>query len=131
MVKGNDQEIKKVEQNRDRRKFCRVLSDFPIQLQPVPQSRPGKIFNSLTQDVSEGGMKVSSFNFHPVNSRFMLEMLVSDDVEPIRSVGRVVWVEQLPYQDSFKLGIEFTDFSEEQKESLVDAIAKRLDNQPF
>ena len=113
--------------DRNRRKFPRVLSDFPIQLQPVPQTNPGHIYNSLSQDVSEGGLSISSFNFHPVNSRFAVEMFVAEDCEPVRSLGRVVWIRQLPYQDSYKVGIEFTDFNEEQRDVLIDVMSANLD----
>ncbi len=96
----------------ERRKFIRIDSDFPVQLKYMKSNAPTQIHNSLSQDLSEGGMQISSFYFYPVHSKMLLELYLSLDEEPIKTVGKVVWVEQVPYQDLFKVGIEFSELSD-------------------
>lgn len=96
----------------ERRKFVRVGSDFPVQLRYLKPEAPTQVHNSLSQDLSEGGLQISSFNFYPVHSKMMVELFLNIDSAPIKTVGKVVWVEQFPYQDLFKLGIEFSELSD-------------------
>jgi len=99
----------------ERRECLRKNSDFPVQLRQMPQKSVGIIHNSMTRDFSESGIQLSSFYFYPVNSRMVLEIFPTQDMEPIMTVGRVVWVEQVPYQDRYKIGIEFSDMNDESR----------------
>ena len=43
----------------------------------------------------------------------MLEASLSPQTEPVNLVGRVVWIEQIAYQDRFNLGIEIPEISDD------------------
>lgn len=107
----------------ERRRFVRVSADLPVKLKQIPQNNPVQIQNAISCDISEGGVQVWSFYFYPVQSRQMLEILLSPDTEPVRSVGTVVWIRQLPYQDRYKLGIEFSEMNEDGRLNLRELIA--------
>ena len=109
---------------RERRKFVRVSSDYPVQLKHVPQNYPIQVHNSMSQDISEGGLQLSSFYFYPVHCKMTFEIFVSQDTEPISGVGRVVWVEQLPYQDRYKVGIEFSELNDDHRTHLRQVISE-------
>ena len=111
-----------VRAERERRKFPRKNADFPVQLRPMSQKNAGAIHNSMTHDFSEGGMQLSSFYFYPVDSKMILKIFPLNDMEPISSVGRVVWIEQVPYQDRYKVGIEFAEMNYESRMSLKQMI---------
>ena len=100
---------------RERRECLRKNSDFPVQLRQMLQENRVTIHNTLTHDFSESGIQLSSFYFYPVNSRMILEIFPAHDMEPIMTVGRVVWVEQIPYQEKYKIGIEFSDMNDESR----------------
>jgi len=110
----------------NRRRFTRIGSDCQVQLKQLPKNFPGQIHNTLSKDISEGGLQLSSFYFYPVNSRILMEVYLSGDSEPVKTVGKVVWVEQLPYQDRYKVGIEFSDLDEEGRGHLRQVISKSL-----
>ncbi|MBU1087958.1 MAG: PilZ domain-containing protein [Candidatus Omnitrophica bacterium] len=111
----------------ERRKFVRVYSDFPVQLRYMKPNAPIQVHNSLSQDLSEGGMQLSSFYFYPVHSKMMVELFLNKDVAPIKTVGKVVWVEQLPYQDIFKVGIKFSELSDFNQTCLRELIINKID----
>ncbi|MBU1044930.1 MAG: PilZ domain-containing protein [Candidatus Omnitrophica bacterium] len=111
----------------ERRKFVRMYSDFPVQLKYMKPNTPIQIHNSLSQDLSEGGLQISSYYFYPVNSQMIVELQLNADTVPIKTVGKVVWVEQLPYQDVFKLGIEFSELSVFNQKALRQLIADKFD----
>lgn len=106
----------------ERREFLRMSSDFPVQLRQVPQKSTGTIHNSITHDFSESGIQLSSFYFYPVNSKMILEIFPVHDMEPILTVGKVVWVEQVPYQEKYKIGIEFSEMNAESRVQLKQII---------
>ncbi|MFH1061579.1 MAG: PilZ domain-containing protein [Candidatus Omnitrophota bacterium] len=111
----------------ERRKFVRVYSDFPVQLSYLKPDAPKQVRNSLSQDLSEGGLQVSSFYFYPVHSAMLIELHLNKDSAPIKTVGKVVWVEQLPYQDLFKLGIEFAELSDFNQTCVRELITGKID----
>ncbi|MCK4994926.1 MAG: PilZ domain-containing protein [Candidatus Omnitrophica bacterium] len=99
----------------ERRENFRKNSEFPVQLRQIPQKNAGTIHNSMTHDFSESGVQLSSFYFYPVNSKMILELFPMHEMEPIMTVGRVVWVEQVPYQERYNIGIEFSDLNDESR----------------
>lgn len=103
---------------KERRRYTRVESDFPVQLRHVQQYNPTQLHNSVSCDVSVGGMQVSSFYFYPIHCKMMVEVFTSEDKESIRGIGRIVWIEQLPYQERYKIGMEFFELSEDNKAQL-------------
>ncbi len=100
---------------KERREFLRKDSDFPVQLRQMPQKSAGIIHYSMINDFSESGIQLSSFYFYPVNSKMILEIFPSHDMEPIITVGRVVWIEQVSHQEKYKVGIEFSEMNHERR----------------
>ncbi len=100
---------------KERRAFPRKHAVFPVQIRQMSQQRAGIIHNSMTHDFSESGIQLSSFYFYPVNSKMIFDIFPSYNMEPILTVGRVVWVEQVPYQEKYKIGIEFSEMNQESR----------------
>jgi len=103
---------------RERRKFARIKSDFPVQQRLMPQGNSQRIHNSISKDLSEGGIQLSSFYFYPVNTRIMLDVFLACDEEPVHATGKVVWIEQIPYQERYKIGVQFSDVNEDSRQYL-------------
>jgi Tfp pilus assembly protein PilZ len=110
----------------ERRKFVRVYSDFPVQLRDMKPNAPVQIHNSLSQDLSEGGVQISAFYFYPVHTKMLLELHLNSDSAPVKTMGKVAWVEQLPYQEVFKIGIEFAELSAFNQSSVRKVIVDKI-----
>ncbi len=106
----------------ERRKFVRINSDLPVELKELPAYHPINLRNLMSLDISEGGLKLSAFYFYPVNSRLIIQVFLSPKMEPVKAVGKVSWVEQVPYQDRYKIGVEFSDITEEGRYNLRNII---------
>lgn len=102
----------------ERRKFARVQSDFPVQQRLMPQGNTQRIHNSISNDLSEGGIQLSSFYFYPVNSKIMIEVFLAWDEEPVHATGKVIWIEQIPHQERYRIGVEFSDLNEDNRSYL-------------
>jgi hypothetical protein len=97
----------------ERRRAPRVPWDAPLLVEELPPpvaSRPRPL---LAEDVSECGVRASSPEFVPLGARLLIAFDDESTVEPLRTVGAVVWVKKVPYQERWTLGIAFVDMPEE------------------
>ena len=111
----------------DRRKFVRVVSDLPVQMREM-NDFSNTIHNSLSHDISEGGVRISSFYFYPVNTKVKLELFLSQSLEPVKATARIVWIEQFSYQERYEIGLQFSDINEDGRYNLQDTIANSYSN---
>ncbi|MBI4845923.1 MAG: PilZ domain-containing protein [Candidatus Omnitrophica bacterium] len=109
---------------RERRRFVRVSSGCPVQIKQVPDSSPIRIHNSMLADISEGGLQLFSFYFYPVRCKFMVEVFLSPITESLKTLAKVVWIEQMPFQERYRVGIEFSNLNEAGRSSLRQMIGQ-------
>ncbi len=87
--------------------------------------RKGTLFdNSQTIDVSKGGVGIISSKFVPLDTNLVMEIALAPKAEPVLAVGRVKWVQKLGSQERYRLGMAFTDISQDSEGRL----AKYLSN---
>lgn len=94
------------------RQFVRVPFAAPVQAEQIPQPSPNRIWHLLPEDLSESGLRLLSPELFPVKSRLLLDLDSENPGSSIRAVGRVVWASQLPDQDEWHIGIEFSELSD-------------------
>jgi Tfp pilus assembly protein PilZ len=109
----------------ERRRFARVPFDRPAQAEPIPQSLPNNAYHLLSADLREGGVRLSSPQFFPLESLVLLDLETPRPAEPIRAVGRVAWAEQVAYEDRWHVGVEFAELSDEARAQLRKLVNKR------
>jgi len=96
----------------EKRQSTRIACDTTVAAEPIPQRSPSIPWRLLAEDVSVGGMRVSTSDIVPVGSRLLMSLDAEDAPVPIRAVGTVVWVAQAPYQDRWSVGVEFSELAE-------------------
>jgi Tfp pilus assembly protein PilZ len=94
----------------DKRRYVRVAFPFTIHVM-VPETLA---ISAYTEDISEGGVKVTIKEKLEVGLTIGLEIFVKED--PIRCRGSVVWVKQresdlIEGEVFFDVGIELQDLS--------------------
>jgi hypothetical protein len=52
-----------------------------------------------------------------------MEIALTPKAEPVLTVGRVKWVQKLGYQDRYRLGMAFTDISQDAKNRLSEYLS--------
>lgn len=110
----------------DRRRFIRV--EFPFTIH-IYQNKKLAI-SAYTEDISEGGVKVTIKESLPVGAAAELEIYVRED--PISCKGKIVWSQQrtseyIEDENFFDIGIEFDHLNENDQEVIrhhVQAIQK-------
>jgi hypothetical protein len=107
---------------RERRRFVRVPFERPARAEPIPQSFPNDVFDLQSADLSERGVQLSSPEFFPPESLVALDL---DTPTPFRAVGRIVWSEQVAYEDRWLVGVEFAELSDDARSQLRKLIRQR------
>ncbi|MBF0595032.1 MAG: PilZ domain-containing protein [Candidatus Omnitrophica bacterium] len=62
----------------------------------------------LSHDISQGGIRINSNDFVPLNSSLTVQFQLEDLGRLFDLQGKVVWVRHLPYSDGYQVGVEFT-----------------------
>lgn len=93
---------------------------------PVRVQRPGNpaLIETLTKDLSLGGLRCLSPDVIPVASSVEVELTVAKGQEPMTVQGRSVWFRTIPGSDQFELGIIFQGLSPMTKRRLSACLDK-------
>ena len=105
---------------RERRRFPRVSSEFPLRYRQIPVVKPG-YHDANVEDVSVGGVRFRSSDDVRVRSSMLFELLIPG-AQPVHTFGRVAWVVERPDHDGFEIGGTF----EEQSTTTLKAIKQHL-----
>ena len=103
----------------DKRQYIRQECTYPLQLKALTMDGTQFIRNSFSNNISEIGLGITSFDFFPVNEKVHLQLFTSAWGHLLEIIGRVVWIKRVPSQDRFKIGIEFVDTSESLKQKIL------------
>ncbi|MBK1617392.1 hypothetical protein CKO42_02760 [Lamprobacter modestohalophilus] len=95
----------------ENRRFKRSAIECYAQLQLSPHQYGG-VNHGLSQDLSEGGVKIRTFSQLPVDSSVVIHLGCSDNSEPLTMSGSVVWTSRDDGQEQWVIGIAFTDIND-------------------
>ncbi|MBF0330601.1 MAG: PilZ domain-containing protein [Candidatus Omnitrophica bacterium] len=88
----------------DVRRFKRVAFHRPIK---VKCSGQDVYAGHLTQDISQGGVRVITSDFVPVNSVVTVQVQLKDREKIMELHARVAWVRATAFGETYQLGLEF------------------------
>jgi c-di-GMP-binding flagellar brake protein YcgR len=96
----------------------RVPLDAPVRAETIPQASPSRVLQLPSEDLSAGGARLSSPEFLLVDTRVLMDLDPLLPNEPIRAIGRVVWVERVPYAPQWRVGGKFDELSKSTRAQL-------------
>lgn len=74
---------------------------------------------ALTKDISAGGVRFVSNEFLPVSARLNVELSLDSNTHTLPATARVVWVNKIPYNENFMVGLEFTTIENENRLRII------------
>ena len=107
--------------NTERRVAVRCRAFRAVRLH---QPNPPHVVETLTTDLTTGGMRCVSPCSFPPDRDVQVELLLSDGAEPCVVTGRPVWALPLPGSSHIHLGVVFVDSSSRNKRRLSAYISK-------
>ena len=99
----------------ERRHNARIRAYRPVRLQPPWAPR---LTETLTKDLSVGGLRCISSEPYPVTTEMNLELVLSTGNEALPMRGKLAWFCMIPHSDQFELGFTFLDLPPQTKRRL-------------
>jgi Tfp pilus assembly protein PilZ len=94
---------------RERRRFVRVPFAGTVRAAVIPPPFRNGIWHLTAENLSEGGLRLACGESCSVECGVLLDLDAPGSATPIRVVGKVVWVEQLPNEQESHVGVRFTE----------------------
>jgi hypothetical protein len=88
---------------RERRRFVRVPFAGTVRAAVIPPPFRNGIWHLTAENLSEGGLRLACGESCSVECGVLLDLDAPGSATPIRVVGKVVWVEQLPNEGGVHL----------------------------
>ena len=110
----------------DRRRTPRFRVYHPVRLHRL---RPTQLVETLTKDLSFGGVRCMSTATFPISTELQLELVLFAGEEPLTLAGHTVWFQVVPYGEQYELGIAFDEVSAHHKRRLsiyLDTLSRQL-----
>ncbi|MCM8797590.1 MAG: PilZ domain-containing protein, partial [Candidatus Omnitrophica bacterium] len=102
---------------KDKRQYPRIAMRLPLTYRvrgkPISES-------TISTDISSGGLSFVTDKFFPVQTMLNLEFNLLSRF--ISLGGQVRWISPMPHSDKNKIGIQFTEIADTQKDYLSDYI---------
>lgn len=110
----------------ERRQTPRVRVYHPVRLHRL---RPTQLIETLTKDLSAGGVRCMSTVSFPVATELQIELVLFAGEEPLIMPGHAVWFQVLPYGEQYELGVAFDETSPHHKRRLsiyLDTLSRQV-----
>ena len=110
----------------EKRAAPRIRAYRPIR---IHQSGNSRVIETLTKDISEGGLCCLSPVALPVSFPITLEVVLSSGQEPLMIQGKAAWFRSISQSEQFDLGISFAEVPQPQQRRLstyLDHLTKKL-----
>ena len=112
----------------ERRATSRIRAYRPVRLH---LSRSPRVLETLTKDLSVGGVCcITSIPF-PVSTKLNLELVLSSGEGPVTARGRAVWFRNIPHSDQFDVGISFSEIPGEDRRRLTAYLTRLSQKYPL
>ena len=96
-------------EGRERRRYPRTASRFPLRYQVIPVAGRGYA-DARVEDLSPEGLRFQCRDEVRDRSGMLLELHLPDGL-PVHFFGRAAWVRELPDSGGFEIGGKFEDQS--------------------
>ena len=93
----------------------RFRAYLPVRLH---KANPPQVIETLTKDISLGGLRCVSPTLCPVLTEMGVELVLSAGEEQLSVRGKAAWFLTIPESEQFDFGIAFADLSPQDKRRL-------------
>jgi len=94
------------DQGNERRQFRRIKTSSPIEYRFL---NSGRFTNSVTCDISEGGISFIVDGPVPIGTHLHFEVKLKNRPQPIYGIAKITWATKEPYSSRYRIGLEFTE----------------------
>jgi c-di-GMP-binding flagellar brake protein YcgR len=100
----------------ERRKYVRMPEKTEISYNIVPTKVMGQY---TTSDISQGGIRFLVHHFVPKDSHLKVNITFPTTNVMIEALVRLVWIREVPYSNSYEIGVQFIDIPQKAADHLL------------
>jgi len=104
---------------KERRRYVRIRDASQISYEVIPGEY---IREYATKDISQGGLKFTTHEFIAKNSHLKIKLHLHKYFFNFEALVKCAWVNKLPYNDEYEVGVEFIDVPQEAAGHLISYI---------
>ena|GEM_PF-272933 len=108
----------------EQRKHQRVEAHIPVKYCKLRNGAGIKRASSVSKDLSQGGVRFRTAEFISMACRLILELDMPMFTKSVKAISRVAWIRKAASVDSFEVGSQFIEMSEEDKELISEYVSK-------
>ena len=108
----------------ERRKYPRLNFHIPIRYRKIGANAQ-EFKGSLIKDISEGGAKMTVYEFLPLNLRLAMEIPLVSGTRPVQGTCRVAWVNKTAFNEQYDVGLEFINLDQKDTGQIAKFIFNR------
>ena len=110
------------QRNIDARRFTRVPFKRAVRIKAGAHEM---FLGHAGHDISQGGLRVTSSVFFPVNRSLDLQFQLRDMDRVLDVCGRVAWIRFNPLTEMYQMGLDFSEESEFKRGLIMEFIRAR------
>lgn len=95
----------------EKRKYPRFDFRIPMRYRKI-ETDTYDFKGSLIKNISKGGVKMTIYEFLPLNLRLAVEIPLTSGTQPVKGVCRVVWVRKTGIGNQYDVGVEFVNLNQ-------------------
>ena len=108
----------------ERRKEIRLDSRIPMRYRKI-EANTREFKGSLIKNISASGVKITNYEFLPLNSRLAMEIALASGRKVVEGICRVAWVKKAPFSEQYDIGVEFVNLDQGDEGQISDFIFSR------
>ena len=101
----------------ERRKHKRLDSALAVRYRNLRRN-DSQIAESLSKNISEGGVCFNSNEFISLACRLIVEISLPTAPKPVKAISKVAWIRKLPSSDQYQIGNHFLEITREDKDRI-------------
>lgn len=105
--------------DQEKRRFPRVKVRIPVRYREVRDGAESVAVDSLTCDVSAGGLRFTTDKLVSNACSLLLELDIPNLIHPVKAVSRVACVEKTNADGHYEIGSEFMEITEKDRELIA------------
>ncbi|MFH1837116.1 MAG: PilZ domain-containing protein [Candidatus Omnitrophota bacterium] len=111
-----------MQEQTEKRRYQRVETHVPLKCGKLRDGSNCKGENSITKDLSLGGMSFRTDNFIPMANRLIVEISLPEKTKSIKAISKIAWIKKSRSGNGYETGNQFLEMSKEDKDSVADYI---------
>ncbi|MFC1632086.1 PilZ domain-containing protein [Candidatus Omnitrophota bacterium] len=113
----------------EKRRHSRFDLRVPLRYRRI-QSATQEFKGSLIKDLSQGGLRIGTFEFLPINLRLAMEIPLIAGLKSVEGTARVAWVKKSNSSQQYDVGVEFESLNHGDQQQITKFLYARSEEKP-